>query len=222
MTPNNIVNMAVLKELDMIAITDHNAIGNVLPAIKASQGKPIQVIPGIEITTQEEAHLLGYFPDFEKLHAFYQRMSVHLPNRENRPDIFGHQLIFDELDQVMGEDHRLLMNAVQMSFDQLVPLIRFFGGVPVPAHVTRGSFSVFSQMGYLPSELPIASVEINTSNTASLPEKMKSDLKRYKQVYSSDAHYLTDILERGFFIELSEPTIDHLLLWLGEYEGDKK
>ncbi len=148
MTPNNIINMAMLKKLDMIAITDHNAIDNVLPAITAAKNKPLIIVPGIEITTQEEAHLLAYFPTYEALDLFYHEISTFLPERINRPDIFGQQLIIDADDQLIGEDPRLLMNAVQLSFDRLVSRIIHYQGAPVPAHVLRDSFSAYSQLGY--------------------------------------------------------------------------
>jgi len=219
MTPNNIINMATLKKLDMIAITDHNAIGNVLPAITAAKNKPLIIIPGIEITTQEEAHLLAYFPTYEALELFYNEISTFLPERKNRPDIFGQQLIFDADDHLIGKDPRLLMNAVQLSFDRLVTQIIYHQGAPVPAHVLRDSFSVYSQLGYIPEELPINAVELGDHHSIILSDKIKTELSRFKHISSSDAHYLADILERVFFIELIDKTTDNLISWLSNKDG---
>lgn len=219
MTPNNIVNMAILKNLDMIAITDHNSIDNVLPAINTAIDNPIKIIPGIEITTQEEAHLLAYFPTYEALATFYNQISQFLPDRNNRPDIFGRQLIFDENDNIIGEDPRLLMNAVQLSFDRLVIEIIRHQGVPVPAHVLRSSFSVYSQLGYIPEELPINTIEIGGSQGIAMSDKMRAELKRFKHIVSSDAHCLANILERVFFIELIDKTTDNLISWLSNEDG---
>jgi len=214
MTPHNIVNMAMIKRLDMIAITDHNAIDNVLPAMNAVIDKPLMIIPGIEITTQEEAHLLAYFPTYEALKEFYHKICHLLPDRQNRPDIFGRQLIFDDNDEIIREDPRLLMNAVQLSFEGLVSQIKQYQGVPVPAHVLRSSFSVYSQLGYIPDGLPINTIEIGGSQGISMSDKMRAELTRFKHIVSSDAHCLANILERVFFIELTEHTTDNLISWL--------
>lgn len=219
MTPNNIVNMAILKNLDMIAITDHNAINNVLPAISVAIDKPIKIIPGIEITTQEEAHLLAYFPTYEALETFYHQICQFLPDRNNRPDIFGQQLIFDDTDKIIGEDPRLLMNAVQLSFARLVTEIIRHQGAPVPAHVLRSSFSVYSQLGYMPKELPINTIEIGGSQGFATSDKVRAELKRFNHIVSSDAHCLANILERVFFIELIEHTTDNLVSWLRNEGG---
>lgn len=219
MTPNNIVNMALIKGLDMISITDHNAIDNVLPAINAARNKAIIVIPGIEITTQEEAHLLAYFPTYQALEKFYHEICNDLPDRKNRPDIFGRQLIFNDKDDIIGEDPRLLMNALQLSFDRLVSKIIHHQGAAVPSHVLRNSFSVYSQMGYIPEELPINTIEIGGSQGIATSDKVRAELKRFKHIISSDAHCLANILERVFFIELIDDTTDNLVSWLRSEGG---
>ena len=69
MTPNNIVNMALIKGLDAIAITDHNSCDNVEAVIKVA-GDRLLVVPGMEVQTREEVHLLCYFDDLDKLIHF--------------------------------------------------------------------------------------------------------------------------------------------------------
>lgn len=214
MTPNNIVNMALIKELHMIAITDHNAIGNVLPAIKAAEGKSIVVVPGIELTSQEEVHLLAYFETYETLKMFYKEIQTALPGMDNRPHIFGRQLLFDENDTILGEDSRLLMNALQISFDRLVQMISHHGGVPVPAHVDRDSFSVYANLGFMPGNLPIKVVEVMRNHGRALTPAIQEELAAYCQIRSSDAHNLANILEQVFFIELEQISKESLFRWL--------
>ena len=211
MTPNNIVNMASLKGLQFIAVTDHNAIDNVAPTIAAAANHNLQVIPGIEITTQEEVHLLAYFQTAGQLVHFYQEVKNTLPSLNNRPDIFGHQYIFDQSDQIISEDPRLLMNAMQISFDQMVHLIRKHHGIPVPAHVNRNSFSVLSNLGFIPAGLPINTIEVVID-----PQNKQEILQfeQYRQIISSDAHDLGSILEQVFFIELNEIALRELINWL--------
>jgi ABC-type Mn2+/Zn2+ transport system ATPase subunit/histidinol phosphatase-like PHP family hydrolase len=75
MTPENIVDKAIEKNLRVISITDHNEINNSRRAIQHAVGKDILVIPGIEISTTQ-GHLLLYFPTFENLRGFYGKLTV--------------------------------------------------------------------------------------------------------------------------------------------------
>ena len=63
MTPNNIVNMCCLKGLDVISITDHNSMLNCRTVMEVGMSNELLVIPGIEVTTKEEVHVLYYFRD---------------------------------------------------------------------------------------------------------------------------------------------------------------
>ena len=67
----------------MIAITDHNAIEHAILACTLSKGKSIKVIPGVELTTREEVHLLAYFPDIESLWKMGEKIKNSLPKLEN-------------------------------------------------------------------------------------------------------------------------------------------
>jgi PHP family Zn ribbon phosphoesterase len=108
MTPNNIVNMAVLNGLDAIAITDHNSCDNVESVMKAAEGRII-VIPGMELQTIEEVHLLSYFTDLYSLLAFSEDLEQYYDGSPNRPEFFGHQLIMDEKDEIIGEKKQALI-----------------------------------------------------------------------------------------------------------------
>ena len=63
MTPSNICGMAMLKGLQMIAVTDHNTARNLPAAQACAEACGLLLIPGMEITTREEVHLLGYEGD---------------------------------------------------------------------------------------------------------------------------------------------------------------
>ena len=119
MTPNNIVHMAMLKELNMIAVTDHNSARN-LPAVKkVAEECGILLIPGIEVTTAEEIHLLTYFETVEETMDFGEYIYDSLPDISNRPEIFGEQRIMDETDAVTGHLDKLLLTASCHSIDAL-------------------------------------------------------------------------------------------------------
>ena len=206
MTPNNIVNMARLKGLSMIAVTDHNSCGNLRAVMQVAANDPL-VLPGIEIETAEEVHILGYFPSLEQAEAMEKVVKEHLPFIPNRPEIFGRQLYMDADDTVTGEEEGLLVTATTLDVTDVFSVVQNLGGVAVPAHIDRGSYSILSNLGFLPPELAIRTVEITAKNRARLEERYKS----LTILTSSDAHYLGDIAEMEQYIYISTKTTHEIL-----------
>ncbi len=202
MTPSNICGMAMLKGLQMIAVTDHNSARNLPAAQACADAYGLLLIPGMEITTREEVHLLGYFPDVETALAFSEFLRGHLPPKKNKPSFFGNQLVMDEDDNVVAEEDALLIGATDLPFDRLVGLIREAQGVPVPAHINRGSNGLLINLGFVPEDLGLTAVEVwRGLPCAHTPQEGRVVL------HSSDAHYLGDILEADVDIELEERSV---------------
>ncbi len=66
LTPAKVVELAALKGLSAIALTDHDTIEGIPEAQKAAQNLPLEVIPGIELSCvyqEEEIHILGLYVD---------------------------------------------------------------------------------------------------------------------------------------------------------------
>lgn len=206
MTPNNIVNMARLKGLSMIAVTDHNSCGNLRAVMQVAANDPL-VLPGIEIETAEEVHILGYFPSLEQAEAMEKVVKEHLPFIPNRPEIFGRQLYMDADDTVTGEEEGLLVTATTLGVADVFSMVQNLGGVAVPAHIDRGSYSILSNLGFLPPDLAIRTVEITAKNRARLEERYKN----LTILTSSDAHYLGDIAEMEQYIDISTKTTHEIL-----------
>jgi predicted metal-dependent phosphoesterase TrpH len=88
--PKDLVSLAVKVGLDVIAITDHDTIGGIEPALAAAEAFPsLMVIPGVEINTDVphgEVHILGYFIDFtdQKLEVALQRLRDSREGRAQR------------------------------------------------------------------------------------------------------------------------------------------
>ncbi|MGI5851542.1 MAG: PHP domain-containing protein [Clostridiales bacterium] len=205
MTPNNIVNMAILKKLDVISITDHNSCDNVEAVIKAADSRLI-VVPGMEVQTREEVHLLCYFSWLDKLMDFEEVINNKLPNISNVPKIFGNQLIIDDEDKVVGVRDEMLISSTDLSIDQIIEEVWSRNGVVIPAHVDRPSYSVISQLGFIPHTLEDGMVEISD---------YKNELLRqypsHKLLYSSDAHELGQILERVSFLTVWDLSVSGIL-----------
>ncbi len=205
MTPNNIVNMAILKGLDIIAITDHNSCDNI-EAIMEVGGDNILIIPGMEVQSKEEVHLLCYFTELDNILKFDAVIRAKLPKISNSPHIFGNQYIMDSLDNIVGIREELLLTSVDMTVDEVANKVRELGGVVIPAHVDRMSYSILSQLGFIPPELEFPTLEVSTVSSVD-----ELNLKEYDYILSSDAHSLGNIMEREMFVELQYPTVSGLL-----------
>jgi PHP family Zn ribbon phosphoesterase len=204
MTPNNIVNMAVLKGLDAIAVTDHNSSSNLESISTCAKKKGLVFIPGMEVETSEEIHIVCLMPDPESMSLFRDAVQKALPRIDNRPDIFGRQLILDENDNLVSEEPRMLLTATNLTTEEVFRLVKELNGVAVPAHVDRSSYSILSNLGFVPEELDIKYLEISRGCDSAGFRRMHPELDRYHLVRSSDAHYLGDILERESMLELDE------------------
>lgn len=210
MTPNNIVGMAQLLELPVIAVADHNTARQ-LPAVqKLAEEAGILLVPAIEITTAEEAHVLSLFPDLESALAMSDELYEALPPVRNKPDIFGAQIIMDEDDNPTGELIKLLINATRFPIGEVFKRVRGHGGVPVPAHIDKSSYSVLSSLGMIPPELEVKTVEVS-------PNGIKKGFvppgdEKYRVITDSDAHAL-EVLSghEASAMELEELSIEAIL-----------
>lgn len=211
MTPNNIVNMAKLKGLDAIAITDHNSCENAAACIEAGKSAGILVIPGMEIQTREDVHALCLFRDIESAMTFQNLVYNSLPQLKNKPNVFGEQILFDCSDNIIGINDRLLLTSSNISFNEACNLVKKLKGAFIPAHIDRNSFSVIFNLGFIPDNLPIKTVEYSNYEDLRKMKDSKSIKPDYRFIKSSDAHYLWDILERESFIDVDELTISNII-----------
>ncbi|TCO79999.1 PHP domain-containing protein [Marinisporobacter balticus] len=211
MTPNNIVNMSVLKGLDAIAITDHNSVENCKACMQVAQNKNILVIPGMEIQTKEEVHLICLFKNLECANIFQKLVYSKLEEKENIPKIFGRQLIFNEKDEVIKENSRMLIASVNLSLNEVFIEMNNLNGAVIPAHIDRSAYSVIANLGFIPKELPIKILEVSKKCDVEKFLRKYKYLSKYKIIKSSDAHYLWHILERENFIEVKKKNIDSVL-----------
>ena len=210
MTPANIVGMAALKELDVIALTDHNTCGNCGAVMEAAAGTGLLVIPGMELCTAEEIHAVCLFETLENAMAFDAYVAKHSPAIANRTDIYGHQYRMDSADTVLSEDERLLVIASDISIMDVPELMHRFSGVCFPAHVDRSSYSLLASLGGVPPECGFKTAEV--ANPAKIDALCREHplLGGMRIVTDSDAHYLWDISERYYYVE-AERTVKAVL-----------
>ena len=210
MTPPNIANMAYIKGLDIVAVTDHNSARNARAVQIAACGLPLAVIAGIEVTTAEEIHVVCLFPDAESAEKAGCELEKHLPPVQNRSEFFGEQVIMDENEEITGTFPFLLSNALDISIDKLPELIGGFGGFCYPAHIDKTSNSIISVFGALPDKSKFASLEVHKPQRFFENAENTHYRENHTIITSSDAHNLPDISEREHMIELNELTFEGL------------
>ena len=196
MTPNNIVGMAKIKGLTAIALSDHNTVGNVRAAMEVGREYELTVIPGMEVETEEEVHILTLYPSLEAAEYASEEVYKKLPMIPNRPEIFGEQCFMDAEDNITGHEEKLLLTATALSMNSLYDLVKTAGGLFIPAHIDRHSFSVLTNLGCIPRDRDIRYVELSkrVEDVAGYLES-RPELREYVIFRDSDAHYLEDISE---------------------------
>ncbi len=214
MTPNNIVNMSLIKGLDAIAVTDHNCAANLEAIQRCAEGKII-LLYGMEIESSDEVHMVCLFADFESCKKMEEFVCAAMPNIANDEAIFGEQLIMNEEDEIVEKKSNLLVTASELDVYDIVEKVHAFGGVVIAAHIDKSSYSVISNLGFIPDDLKIDCVEISKNGDFDKLKETHTYLKKYTAIYSSDAHYLENISERENCIEVENFTpqsiIDALL-----------
>ncbi|MBW7572543.1 PHP domain-containing protein [Caproiciproducens faecalis] len=211
MTPNNIVNMALLLGYNMIAVTDHNSCRNTPAAVKAGAKNGLPVVPGMELCTQEEAHVICLFPTVEAALAFGRYVEERMPKIRNRPEIFGRQTVMDEQDTVIGEEEALLLNASSISVNRVQKLVRGYGGTAFPAHVDKSAYSVISNLGFLPPEAEFTAAEISEGGDVKSLLLSHPELNDKIFLKNSDAHYLENMTDASASVLLPEKTPECLI-----------
>lgn len=195
MTPANLVGMAAVKGLDVIALTDHNSCKNCPAAMYHGANYGVTVIPGMELTTEEEVHVICLFPALKDALAFDALVYDTLLPVQNREDIFGKQQIMDEKDEVTGTVENLLINATSISFDDVFSLAGSCHGIAYPAHVDKTSTSLISNLGFVPPGSTFSCAEFHDFKNLHRIRREHPYFESCNVICCSDAHYLEDIHE---------------------------
>ena len=206
MSPWNIVRMAQLENLSLIAITDHNTAANVATVMQVGDELGLVVLPGIEVQTREEVHLLAIFPTLEAVLAFEQFILQHLPNIANHPKVFGEQIIYDACDRQIGSIERLLLQSVMLGVEEVGEAITDYTGLTIAAHINRRSYSLIGQLGFVPEALELDALEIDKSYSYEGFIDEFESLRDYPVLRNSDAHQLTDLVGNHSMVLLEEPS----------------
>ena len=201
MTPGNIVGMAMLKGLNIVALTDHNSMLNCPAFFDIARDFGIVPIAGAEVTTAEDIHILTLFESLEAAMDFNSFLDKKRIKIKNNSEIFGNQLIVNSSDCVVGEEECLLINSVDLSVDGISEEVKKFSGIAIPAHIDKESNGIISVLGTVPDSGFTAVELFNIEQKEDLSEKFPI-IKNNCFISDSDAHYLWDINVKINFFEI--------------------
>ncbi len=218
MIPPLIVRQALARGLNLIAVTDHNAAANCAAVIQAAQDTGLTVLPGMEVQTLEEVHTLCLFDTVEQALTWQGMIFDHLPAQVNAEDVFGAQYVVDAEGEYIRTETRLLQTSTDLSLEEVLRRVKALGGLAIPAHVDRPSFSLLVNLGFVPPGLDAPALEIFRLTDPAAAVVRWPDLAPYPLIRSGDAHRLNDITP-ALKLTLAAPTVAELTLALSKTHG---
>jgi len=221
MSPTNIIAKAREKGLDIIGITDHNSTMHCSLIRDLAKPAGIFVLMGAEVTTREEVHCLSFFENDDQLSEFQAYLDKHLPPVPNDTQKFGYQVVVDKDEQIVEEIKYLLISALDQSINQVEQKVHSLGGIFIPAHIDRPSYSITSQLGFVPDGLWIDAVEVSASCKKGTVRPFLPKQENISVIRSSDAHYPDQIGKAFTSFEMEHRSFGEIKMALHATGGRK-
>lgn len=211
MIPPLIVQEALERGIHLIAITDHNATGNIHAVMEAARGTDLTVLPGMELQTREEVHLLCLFETLEQAETWQKVVDSTLPDRSNNPEFFGEQFIVDASGDFIRREERLLIVSAEIGLDEAAVRVHALGGFAIPAHVDRKAFSLIANLGLVPPGFEALEISRHLKPTEAAVRYPQ--IRGYPLIQSGDVHRLEEFLGACEF-HLDTPTLGEIRMAL--------
>jgi len=218
MSPKKIVKQSLEVGLDLIALCDHNSAENAAATMREGQRRGLQVLPGMEICSKEEVHILALFDELEPTLEMQAYVYANLPG-ENNTEVFGFQVIANEQDEVIGENPRLLIGATRLGLHDIVDKSHALGGINISCHVDRPAYGIINQLGFIPEDLNLDGLEVSYRIKLAEAAQTIPGVDNFSLVTASDAHFLNDIGKTCTVFELAEPSLAEIRLALAQKDG---
>jgi len=209
MSPHAIITYAMDKGLDMIAVSDHNTTLHCSLMVELGSEAGITVLRAAEVTCSEEVHSLVILPDEPATISFQHWLEEHYTYAPHDPDIFGDQVVVDRNENIIMEINHFLPAALNASLDEVESAAHRHAALFIPAHIDRPSFSINSQLGFIPEDLYIDAVEVTGDDTDLL----------YPIIRNSDAHIPGQIGQRFTTYMLDHPSFNELAMAIRSEQG---
>lgn len=220
MSPKRIVEICEKKQMDMIAVCDHNSVENAGAVMRAGNQKGICVLPGMEVCSKEEVHILTIFKELDHADDMQTYVYNHLQG-ENNPELFGYQIVALETDEVVCENPKMLISATQLGIDEIIEKAHSLNGLCIASHVDRTMFGIIGQLGFIPPDLPLDAIEISSKMTIDEAKTRIPGISQLSIIQSSDAHSPENIGKSYSNLRIKAPTFDELCLAIKGEKGRK-
>ena len=221
MSPRNIIAKAKELKLDIIGITDHNTTRHCDLTRKLGEKNGIFVMMGAEVTTREEVHCLTFFENTESLVEFQEYLSENLPFVQNKPFVFGYQVVVDNEENIIDEIDSLLIVGLDQSIEQVRKKVRELKGLFIPAHVDRPRHGILSQLGFMPDDLCPDAIELYHASTREMLLSTHPEFSKYVLIRNSDAHLPDYIGSRYSTFTLDHPSFREIAMAFRNEQGRK-
>jgi PHP family Zn ribbon phosphoesterase len=218
MSPKKIVQQSLEVGLDLIAICDHNSAENAGATMREGNRQGMQVLPGMEICSKEEVHILALFDELAPALEMQAYVYANLPG-ENKTEVFGFQVIANEQDEVMGENPRLLIGATQLGLHDIVKKTHALSGINISCHVDRPAYGIINQLGFIPEDLDLDGLEVSYRIKLAEAAQAIPGIENFSCVTASDVHYLNDIGKAWTVFQMAEPSLAEIRLALAGKDG---
>jgi len=220
MTPVRLIRRAQAMGIDIIAISDHNSAEHVEVAGQIASRHGITVLPAMEICSAEEVHILALFGDAASCRDVQEAVYARIPVIPSYRHDETSQPVVNEDDEILFFNTYPLINATEIPVASLIELIHHKGGLAIASHIDRESFSIISQLGFIPDDLPLDAVEVSSRVSSEEEARRLLPGVRYPIVSFSDAHHIEDVGRRVTEFRMERPTIDEIRLSL-EGNGER-
>ena len=210
MSPSHIVAQAQARGLQLIALTDHNSTLHAPLVRQLAARVGIYALLGAEVTTSEEVHCVCLFDTEEQRQPFQAFLEANIQRIPNNVDFYGYQLVVDAEENVIDEVDYLLISTTTRSTYEVQAQVAQLRGLFIPAHIDKPKFSLTSQLGFVPPDLPFDALEISRYSTADAMRQANPLIKNPRFIRSSDAHFIDDIAQQTTTFVMPSITFEHI------------
>ena len=185
-----IVKKSRSEGISIIVVTDHNHVANYSALRNAARepGEPLLVLPGMEVQSMEDIHVVIVFPDEAAAYKYKDWLWQKMPNIKNKNDAFGYQFIIDKDNNILEKEEILLIQGVMRTVDEISAYALKMGCIVIMAHMDRPSFSYEAALGRLPDEFQCSAIELSHRVSDSEMQMWRAKYPGRTIIRSSDAH----------------------------------
>ncbi len=218
MSPHNILEKASQRGLDIIGITDHNTTLHCHTISDIAKQYGIFVLCGAEVASVEEVHCLCFFQP-HNLNDFQEYLEKHILKIPNQPEKLGYQPVVNHEEEILDQVSYSLLSALDQSIEDIRIKTQSLGGIFIPAHINRPSFSLLSQLGFIPEDLNEDALELSSHISREDFLKEHQQLSNRTFIQSSDAHYTDDIGKVHTLFKMKSRSFEEIMLALQKEGG---